>query len=741
MCERRRSAVWARLAKLLLFFFVFQLCGPVGFRPGAAEAEIADGVITPDANAVDLTDVDSYVNNGGRDATEAITVSGTGDQSGGVTLPSVSFLQSNAGFNTRSTIQSYDHDLAGDSGGGIDAAGKTLTFSGALTGTGGMLRLLAGNFVVGGSGNDYDGGTYLRGGSLLIAAGDSLGTGPVTLQAPATFGLNPAVTAVSLDVPVLYVRRHDNRGGTKTIEIPLSDDAVLRLPRIVQAENIGGGSHDVALSVIGKGTLSLAGGVSKIELNPDPGQTVRLVAGGAVSFDAVTLGGTGTSSLAAVGQTGVFGLVTVSNANHRLQINDGGEWGQVVWDGYDLDFAAGRLANPIAVRNGWLTLRGASTVKSHDFALSADAALEIGPGVRDMHKTRLFFEDGATLYLTPASANVGVTLEAARNLPAALSLDELARTAGGPVVNGLNLNLDLDAISGDLPVNSTRWVKAAAVASMDVAARGLGFRGEVGWDMEVHAEPGALYMRIVTTDNQGPGPGPGGPSGPSEQRPTLRIVPSSVDLVIGERAEGLVLSLDVQPRSFSIERIQSFVISPDGSGLELTHIEEPEDHLLLSGVPASADRYDVIVNAYSGAYALRASADLTVLPVGVTVSPALLTLEVGEAARASAQVRPEWAADRSVSWSVSDPAVASVEPGGGDGCLVTALSHGTAVVTAAAKADPRARASLRVTVTSDDVEPPAGGSGGGGGCDAGAGLALGLTGLMALPLLGGRRRR
>lgn len=56
-----------------------------------------------------------------------------------------------------------------------------------------------------------------------------------------------------------------------------------------------------------------------------------------------------------------------------------------------------------------------------------------------------------------------------------------------------------------------------------------------------------------------------------------------------------------------------------------------------------------------------------------------LTLTVGESAQLTATVLPENASDPTVSWSSSDPAVATVEGG-----LVTALGKGTAVITATA---------------------------------------------------------
>ena len=59
---------------------------------------------------------------------------------------------------------------------------------------------------------------------------------------------------------------------------------------------------------------------------------------------------------------------------------------------------------------------------------------------------------------------------------------------------------------------------------------------------------------------------------------------------------------------------------------------------------------------------------------GVSVSPSSLSLSVGGLQRLSAVVSPSNASDRSVSWSSSDPSVATV---GADG-LVTGVKAGTA---------------------------------------------------------------
>jgi hypothetical protein len=73
-----------------------------------------------------------------------------------------------------------------------------------------------------------------------------------------------------------------------------------------------------------------------------------------------------------------------------------------------------------------------------------------------------------------------------------------------------------------------------------------------------------------------------------------------------------------------------------------------------------------------------AAATVTVAVTGVTVSPTTKTLTVGETATLSATVSPSTATNKSVSWSSSDGAVASVGSSG----VVTAKAAGSCRITA-----------------------------------------------------------
>ena len=84
--------------------------------------------------------------------------------------------------------------------------------------------------------------------------------------------------------------------------------------------------------------------------------------------------------------------------------------------------------------------------------------------------------------------------------------------------------------------------------------------------------------------------------------------------------------------------------------------------------------------------------DDTVYPVSVALSETALSLVVGSSAELTAEVLPEDAADPSVTWTTSDPSVATVEDG-----HVTAVSYGTAVITAVSSNGLTADCSVSVT--------------------------------------------
>lgn len=88
-----------------------------------------------------------------------------------------------------------------------------------------------------------------------------------------------------------------------------------------------------------------------------------------------------------------------------------------------------------------------------------------------------------------------------------------------------------------------------------------------------------------------------------------------------------------------------------------------------------------------------------VIPVtGITLDQTTVSLEAGKNTKLAAAVAPENATHKTVSWTSSNTAVATVKDG-----LVTAVAAGTAVITAAAGGK---TAACEVTVTGQTVTPP-----------------------------------
>lgn len=92
----------------------------------------------------------------------------------------------------------------------------------------------------------------------------------------------------------------------------------------------------------------------------------------------------------------------------------------------------------------------------------------------------------------------------------------------------------------------------------------------------------------------------------------------------------------------------------------------------------------------------------SVVPVSSVTVTGNTGLKVGETTLFSAQVLPDNAANKTVTWSSSDTSVATVDAGGN----VTAVGQGTAVITATADG---VSGTLMVTVTEEAVPPEGGG--------------------------------
>ncbi len=163
----------------------------------------------------------------------------------------------------------------------------------------------------------------------------------------------------------------------------------------------------------------------------------------------------------------------------------------------------------------------------------------------------------------------------------------------------------------------------------------------------------------------------------------LRVEPESADLKVGER---LSLRAVLSPSNASDKRVvwsvsNPSVVSADASGNVLA---------LSEGIAL------VRATAADGVH----SADCTVRvarpavpPTALALTPQSLTLKVGESAELAVSFTPPETTDRTVTWSTSDPAVATAADGN-----VRAVGAGTAQITAASAADASVQAVCSVTV-------------------------------------------
>ncbi|WP_099467580.1 Ig-like domain-containing protein [Konateibacter massiliensis] len=97
--------------------------------------------------------------------------------------------------------------------------------------------------------------------------------------------------------------------------------------------------------------------------------------------------------------------------------------------------------------------------------------------------------------------------------------------------------------------------------------------------------------------------------------------------------------------------------------------------------------------------AFTTNTDVEEITTGITLSQTSLTLKVGETAALSATVIPENAKDKSVTWTTSDAAVATVDENG----KVTVIGAGEATITAATVDGNKATCSVTVMSNVSDV--------------------------------------
>ena len=126
----------------------------------------------------------------------------------------------------------------------------------------------------------------------------------------------------------------------------------------------------------------------------------------------------------------------------------------------------------------------------------------------------------------------------------------------------------------------------------------------------------------------------------------------------------------------------------------------------ITGTPTAAGTSTFTVKAENTAGSDSKELTLTINPApvlvtGVTLNKSELALYTGGSATLTATVEPENATNQAVTWTSSNPSVATVENG-----VVTAVSAGTATITAAAADGSGVSATCAVTVEKPYTPPP-----------------------------------
>lgn len=159
--------------------------------------------------------------------------------------------------------------------------------------------------------------------------------------------------------------------------------------------------------------------------------------------------------------------------------------------------------------------------------------------------------------------------------------------------------------------------------------------------------------------------------------PTTAILPESMDLQMG-LPSGLTKNSQLYTyRSGNVEALTSAYIS----GSVTASVEELGYFALIDSTSTPVENPDV--------------------PTGISLSASTATVEAGKRLQLTATVTPDTATDKSVTWTTSAPAVATVSKG-----VVTGVAAGTATITASTVNGLTATCTVTVTGgTTPDPEP------------------------------------
>ncbi|GAU85522.1 chaperone protein DnaJ [Bosea sp. BIWAKO-01] len=224
-----------------------------------------------------------------------------GASTGGLTLgDATSFgrVASTAGFSSARAI------VLGQGGGEFaPGLGATVTLSGTVSGTGGVLRVAGPGRLVLTASNSYDGGTEVTGGTLAISHNNALGSGTLTLADQSTLLLNSGGMNVANAMKLRGTANFAIASGSQsTYSGVISDD-----------------SGPAGLSVSGSGKLILTGANSYSGGTTISAATTLQLGNGATNGTIVgPVVNNGTLAFETLGSVGFGGTVTGTGALTKL---------------------------------------------------------------------------------------------------------------------------------------------------------------------------------------------------------------------------------------------------------------------------------------------------------------------------------------------------------------------------------------------------------------------------------------
>jgi autotransporter-associated beta strand protein len=351
----------------------------------------------------------------------------------------------NASTDRGVTVIGNYSDTNGNSGGaiGVQNAGTNLTWAGQITGTGTLIKTGAGTLTLTNTGNNFNGGIIVEGGTLTIGGPIGVGVMPqgafVTVQSGATLNIAAPTGAsfidgVTLNGGMLQLSGNANlfpmlqlvmNGGTLNLTIPSGSTT----PYQFEFPSSG---------IIGLGNASWIG----------PGSYVNAIYGGGIAEFEIQPGVTITSTVDLASNST---SPNSADPNHPIYIRSGGTFnlnlsGSPVTGAYLVVDLSGRLKTSnlaaisdkvLTLNNGTFQYAGSNGIMAND-TITGTQALTINSGGGTVEVTN------PTTNLTISGAIVGAG-GLTKTGSGTLNLTNTTNTyAGGTIVNNGVL-----AVSGD----------------------------------------------------------------------------------------------------------------------------------------------------------------------------------------------------------------------------------------------------------------------------------------------------